>query len=292
MKSLAIYGNLIVDHVYCVDEFHIGVSNESKEYYSSIGAIGNMLAALDELSGELMPEIRVFTQVGNDPTGISVKRELFRSYGIDPSTIPASDEEPTSAAIILSELGSKRRSSVVKWGACSQMKLFPATDAGWAHFMYADTLLHLGSRHLSRIAKRSTISLDLCLSKQTEENRERLMQLLPYVDYLIISDDEAAGLYEMYPTDCVKAIVSRMHKNGTVIVHGPGGTIYSICGKGPVEFLAPEKNLEALDVLGAGDMYASAFILAKYMHYMNTEDAVAFAHKKTHKLLSQRLENA
>ena len=262
MKSLAIYGNLIVDHVYCVDEFSIGVSNEAKEYYSSIGAIGNMLSALDELSGELMPEVRVFTQVGNDPTGISVKRELWRDYQISPDTIPANPYYPTSAAIILSELDSKRRTSVVKWGACSQMKFFRPTDAGWAHFMYADTLLNLGSRHLSEIAKQSTISLDLCLSKQTEENRTRLFQLLPYVDYLIISDDEAAGLYDMYPSDCVRAISSRMRKEGTVVVHNPRGTVYSICGKEPVEFLATEKDIEGLDVLGAGDMYASAFILA------------------------------
>lgn len=144
------------------------------------------------------------------------------------------------------------------------------TNSDWHHIAYINQVTY--PKFIQDIDK-GIISADI-----TKESPENVIPFLKYIDYLFISkDDLFMDLKEL----------ANLTK-GWVIVHSP---VRSICTNGKKEFLYDiPKNLllNDINVLGAGDYFASGFIHGMIQN-KSIEDVIKDAHKNTTKLLESQI---
>jgi len=114
------------------------------------------------------------------------------------------------------------------------------------------------------------VTADCCKGKLIDLN------LLKYVDYLFVSDDEVRDL-----DGILNAI------KGTVIIHSPTGSVSYKNKKEQTYSIDPALMVKNANVLGAGDMFAAAFLLALNNNMTN---AIEYAHITTSTLLKKTNE--
>lgn len=284
--KINLYGNIIVDHIYCIDSFKgliRGGSNESVSTYRELGAIGNVVRALNGLDEQT--QIYAHGCIGNDHHGDYVL-ERFKELGADVSGVQVNDTLNTSSAVIIPDLTSQERTSIVDWGACTQVSSFEETDSDWNHFMYIDTLKNLSAEDLKKF--KGTVSADVCLSNIGKENRQRILTLLPYIDYLIISLEEATLLIQENQQGAFRTFneIETTRKLGSLcrksaVVHHAQGS-YTSNGESVYGHVIDRIKRDGLNVLGAGDYFASGLIysllskneLEMKEHVINAHDCV------------------
>jgi len=143
---------------------------------------------------------------------------------------------------------------------------FEIKDSSISHVLYINELEHTDFiQNLPGI-----ITADCCKGKPINPN------LLRYIDYLFVSDDEVSDL------ETLKELTK-----GTIILHSPDGSI--IYKDGIEKHYHVDKNIKIqnANVLGAGDMFASCFLFAIYN---KIENAIDYAHTTTSKLLKEMNE--
>ena len=104
------------------------------------------------------------------------------------------------------------------------------------------------------------------------------MDIEPYLDkldYLFISDEDL-----FMDADELGKLVK-----GSVILHYPSGSYVT---DGKTSFKSSTKIVEGIDVLGAGDMFATSFILQSITTNDKIQDIVEYAHKTTTNLLVEK----
>ena len=112
------------------------------------------------------------------------------------------------------------------------------------------------------------ITADVCPGKNL--NRE----ILKYVDYLFISDEDVDDFSSL--VDATK---------GWVILHHPTGSTFS---NGDHEYfwkLPEDKILDNVNVLGAGDIFASCFLYKLLQGGQDINQFIEFAHLKTSEII-------
>ena len=104
------------------------------------------------------------------------------------------------------------------------------------------------------------------------------MPLLKYIDYLFISEDDLfMDLKEL----------GKLTK-GWVISHSPIKSVYTD-GKKTIEYNIPENLLlNDINVLGAGDYFASGFING-IIEGNSISETIVHAHKNTTKILEKQI---
>ena len=112
-------------------------------------------------------------------------------------------------------------------------------DSKWNHIMYINELPDLS--FISDI-KEGIISADICKGNTLKD-----LKVLQHIDYLFISDEDV-----FIPINALGKLVK-----GWVILHHSGG---SLCTNGEETFETNIDLIENINVLGAGDMFASSFI--------------------------------
>lgn len=96
---------------------------------------------------------------------------------------------------------------------------------------------------------------------------------LQYIDYLFVAEDELTNFSRIL--DNIK---------GCVIVHSScGSSTYNKAGK--VVYSHKHDVVKSVNVLGAGDFFAAAFIVGK-LNNKSDEQAITVAHKQTLKFLT------
>jgi sugar/nucleoside kinase (ribokinase family) len=113
------------------------------------------------------------------------------------------------------------------------------------------------------------ITADVCPGKSINKD------LLEYVDYLFISDEDIDGDL----SDYVNAT------KGYVILHSSSGSVVS---NGENEFfykLPEELMLKGVNVLGAGDTFASCFLYKLLRNVGDIHNWIEFAHLKTTEII-------
>jgi sugar/nucleoside kinase (ribokinase family) len=288
--NLSIYGNIILDNVYYISDFRNGTSNIIEKKYTSVGSIGNMLAPLGKDI-----TIQILSKVSNDYEGNKILSLLSENISEKTSIdVQISSNNKTSNALIVSDIFKNTRTSMVEWGICRTIDNIEAIKGDWVHFMYLDTLDNLGCTSLSKMDKNKIISADLCLGKHSQEQTEKIMNMLEYIDYLILSDVEAKsltsgqknGIWRSYCMEEAAKIISKKVKK-MVIIHSPHGSI--TCDKDGIiqtyssEFISSKR----MNVLGAGDLFASSFI-KKMIESHDVDKSIKYAHKNTTLILKQR----
>ena len=114
-----------------------------------------------------------------------------------------------------------------------------------------------------------TITADICPGKSVNKD------LLKYIDYLFISDEDIDG--DLY--DYVNAT------KGYVVLHSSSGSVVS---NGEDEFfykLPEELVLKGANVLGAGDTFASCFLYKLLRNIGDIHNWIEFAHLKTTEII-------
>tara|TARA_Y100001937_G_scaffold127726_1_gene200882 strand:- start:232 stop:918 length:687 start_codon:yes stop_codon:yes gene_type:complete len=146
-------------------------------------------------------------------------------------------------------------------------KSLNAVESRWHHLMYLNSLPDVS--FLNNI-KSGIISADI-----TVGNKNRNLEFLNLLDFLFISDEDLF----MDLNDLARRV------KGWTILHSQSG---SVCTNG-VEFYEQKTSVvDGLNVLGAGDIFASAFISSSLQNLENINDNIKFAHKKTLDLLLKK----
>jgi sugar/nucleoside kinase (ribokinase family) len=138
-------------------------------------------------------------------------------------------------------------------------------DSKIHHLIYLNEM----TRHDFIPAIDGIITADICPGKSVNKD------LLSVVDYLFISDEDIDGDLSEY------AEVTK----GWVILHGASGSVVS---NGEKEFfykLPEELMLKDVNVLGAGDTFASCFLYKLLQNEGDIHNWIEFAHLKTTEII-------
>jgi len=288
--DISLYGNLILDMVYYVSLFKINSSNEVLGQYESIGAMGNVARELIGLDNNL--SININGTVADDIYGKKIINDIekLNVYNSIKTTISGI----TSYATIISDISSNKRTSMVNWGACTQ-GTFEVAPSKWHHIMYLDTLINITEDDLINMSKSGTVSVDLCLDQYSSERKWWIVnRLLKHVDYLIISEVEAKSLMSVFNENniwrsyCDEIAAEYLGKKvrKQCIIHTPHGSIMSN-GEATTNYNINFYNGKKMNVLGAGDMFASYFIYSVLKNH-NLDKSINFAHELTTKKIINR----
>jgi len=138
-----------------------------------------------------------------------------------------------------------------------------------SHLIYLNEL----TRHDFIPALGGIITADICPGKPVNKD------LLRYVDYLFISDEDIQGGLSEY-TDATK---------GWVILHSASGSVVS---NGEEEFfykLPEDLMLKNVNVLGAGDIFASCFLHKLLHNEGDIHNWIEFAHLTTTEIIKKSI---
>ena len=152
--------------------------------------------------------------------------------------------------------------------------------------MYLDTLTNLTESDLIKISNNGIVSADLCLNDYSQERKNWVVSMLKYIDYLIISDEEAKSLmsqnnntvWRSYCDEEAALFLGKKVKN-CCIIHTPHGSTASD-GETVNTFTTKFYYNKNLNVLGAGDVFASSFI-SSTLSGKNLVDSIEYAHTNT-----------
>ena len=166
------------------------------------------------------------------------------------------------ALIYIDKLAAQRYSKVNLSLVQHQAKIYSSKIN---HLIYLNEM----TRHDFIPALDGIITADICPGKPVNKD------LLQNVDYLFISDEDIDGSLSEY-TEATK---------GWVILHSSSGSIVS---NGDTEFfykLPEEMMLKNVNVLGAGDIFASCFLHKLLQNEGDIHNWIEFAHLKTTEII-------
>lgn len=179
--------------------------------------------------------------------------------------------EPVSIgkALILVDKKSKIRVSKPNMNLIYNKNVNTFLKSNWAHVLYLNQLPNLN--FLENLRKTTKIiSADISVGNRIPDD------YLKYIDYLFISDEDLDR-----PIEELSKLV-----NGWVILHYSNG---SISTNGVQTIKCETEIINNLNVLGAGDTFASCFIV-KMMDGNDIETSLNLAHSITYKILKEKNE--
>tara|TARA_B100000085_G_scaffold123031_1_gene111988 strand:- start:581 stop:1489 length:909 start_codon:yes stop_codon:yes gene_type:complete len=285
MYDVSLYGNLILDTTYCVNDYSHGESNTCLDKKISPGGIANVAAAISRIEPTL--NINIESKIGGDISGRYAKKWFANlkklGYNVNANMIETS--KPTSEAIIISDLLNMNRSSIVNWGACQEINKLNDYSSRWCHILYVDKLPNLDLNSLKYLSENSIISIDLCSSNHNDKTREKILSMLPYVDYVFASSEEGRCLIGK-EKDYDIALAIAKNARGWAVIHSPDGSFISNGQhKNTKGYKVENKIQKPVNVLGAGDNFAAAFISKKIQDKNTVEESVRFAHEQATKYI-------
>ena len=170
------------------------------------------------------------------------------------------------ALIYVDKLAAQRYSKVNLSLTQHQAKIF---NSKVHHLIYLNEM----TRHDFIPALDGIITADICPGKSISNTVNK--DLLNYVDYLFISDEDI---------DCDLSYLASVTR-GWVILHSASGSIVS---NGDKEFfykIPEELMLKDVNVLGAGDTFASCFLHKLLQNEGDIHNWIEFAHLKTTEII-------
>lgn len=275
--DLILIGNIIIDEVYCIQNWIEGTSNNLISHRTSVGGIGNIVENIPVNLNILINGV-----IGNDSAG-----KIINDYFLDKhiETNLATSYKPTSKALILSNLDSKERTSFVNWGCAVHPILLSNKETRWSHISYLDMCLNLDVEYIRKQSE--IVSADLCLSNPPQETIDFVLKQLKWLDYLFISESEFVSIFNCSITESISII--KKYELKCLILHTKIKTYI-------IEDTITEINnknvlLDNVDVVGAGDNYCAGFILYQLKNKRDNNNAVTAGHALATKLIQSRSNN-
>ena len=174
--------------------------------------------------------------------------------------------EPTTICTALIYVDTDNNTRVSKPNLYLKTNQPKVVEAKWSHILY---LNHIKDLEFVKSIQNSIVSAEVAGKGQFD------LDILTYIDYLFISDEDIIDLDTLL--DKVK---------GCVILHSnSGSTIYK---KDGTTIVTNHKTIDGVNVLGAGDYFASAFI--NFMLQTNDiEVSIKIAHNETISFLKDKI---
>ena len=174
--------------------------------------------------------------------------------------------EPTTIGTALIYVDTDNNTRVSKPNLYLKTNQPKVVEAMWSHILY---LNHIKDLEFVKSIQNSIVSADVAGKGKFD------LDILTYIDYLFISDEDIIDLNTLL--DKVK---------GCVILHSnSGSTIYK---KDGTAIVTKHKTIDGVNVLGAGDYFASAFI--NFMLQTNDiEVSIKIAHNETISFLKEKI---
>lgn len=284
-KKINLIGNIIYDTVYEVDGFYVGDSNKVVRRLDNLGGILNLVPVLSPAFS-----VSVYGSIGKDDISKKIIKFLD-TFKVDHSNVISHRYRETSSSLIISDILNNVRTSAVSWGACKSLSTAEVSKSSWSHIAYLDSLDNLTLSYLSHIRDNSEIvSADLCKSDYSYYKLQKIIKFLYLLDFLIISDNEArafGGKGDDLPSIC--RLLGSMTKKYCVI-HSPREVLHS--NGQTCKSIKTDYSNKKLNVLGAGDFWASYFI-SNYLYYSNRckcslDEIIAKTNKDTLEFLCKK----
>ena len=263
MYHIAALGELLIDFT------ESGVSQSGMRLFEQNpgGAVANVLAAMARL-GE---QTAFIGKVGNDMHGRFLKETLENS-GIDTTGLVMSKDFFTTLAFVaLSPNGERAFSFARKPGADTQLCVDEVNES----ILKSTRILHVGSLSLTDEPARSAthaavntakahgavISYDpnyrASLWKDEVTAKERMRELLPYVDIMKLSDEETELLTDEVEPELAAKRLNDRGISCVAVTLGKKGALVSIGGS---SMIVPGYRNPAVDTTGAGDAFWGGFL--------------------------------
>ena len=263
MYHIAALGELLIDFT------ESGVSQSGMRLFEQNpgGAVANVLAAMARL-GE---QTAFIGKVGDDMHGRFLK-ETLGNAGIDTTgLVMANDFFTTLAFVALSPNGERTFSFARKPGADTQLRVEEINES----ILKSTGILHVGSLSLTDEPARSAthaaintakahsavISYDpnyrASLWKDEATAKERMRELLSYVDIMKLSDEETELLTDEAEPELA---AKRLNDRGipcVAVTLGKRGALVSVGGS---SMIVPGYRNTAVDTTGAGDAFWGGFL--------------------------------
>lgn len=231
------------------------------------GAPTNVCGAFARLGGKA----RLITQLGDDPFGHKIERELS-SFGVDTSLIRFTDEANTALAFVSLDAKGGRTFSFYRKPSADMLytgrELTERTfsDAFALHFCsvsLGDYPMRDAHRAAVGFADRAgaIVSFDPNLRFQLWSDRTRLYdtvrEFMPMADIVKLSDEEL--VFITGETESEKALPTLLRGKTKLVLYTCGGAgAYAFDGSKSV--FSPSAKVSAADTTGAGDGFVGSFL--------------------------------
>ena len=227
-------------------------------------------------------------KVGNDAFGKSLA-ETLKKEGVDTSGLYASDEVPTTLAIVaVDEKGEREFSFYRTPGADTQLTQEEATAALKGADGKYPLILHVGSLSLTTSPSKEACAAAILKAKENgvlisydpnyraalweseEKAIEMMKEVLPYADVLKVSDEEMVMLTGTSDFEEGSRILASNGISLVLITLGADG-VFVRCGENTETI--PGFSVKVADTNGAGDTFHGAMLrqLADKMKSENSE---------------------
>jgi len=273
-RKIVVAGSILVDHINAIGAY------PSAGELTQIRSVSHVPGGLVPNTGRdiriLAPAIPVwaFGAVGDDGDGRFVTDEL-RAAGMDVSGVRAVRAEPTSFTEVMSVANGERT-----------FFTYPGASAGWGYddfpfdsvkpgdivllgyfLLLAKVDAGDGLRILQELKRRGVMTAIDLVTENSDRYQKVVRPCLPYVDYLIVNETEAArisGGDDMPLADLCKQLLA-LGVRERVVVHAPEKGVTCARGGEPVEvasFKLPAGFIKGKT--GAGDAYCAGALVAIY----------------------------
>ena len=273
MKKIIFAGNLTLDLIMNLkNKIELSNSNQSYKININIGGTANNFFYLNDKYGKIS---LLDAAIGDDFQGEYIKNKLKSKN----SLISLDRKRNTSTANIIVDEKRNIKTSFVNWGACKHKYFKKNYNNCWVHFSYLEIIKNLDLKYLIKLKRNNClISADMCSNYYDNQLKKKLIKLFKFIDYLIISDNEARSFSK---TNNLKKAAKQISKHvKKLILHYPNGSFY-VQNNNLINYKIPKNKIVKRNqkLNGAGDIFASEFIYRVFFKKSKIDNAIQKAHK-------------
>ena len=268
--GIAVCGNVLVDLINQIQAYpNAGELTKITGLEKSVGGcVPNVAIDLKKICPEL--PVRAIGNIGADDNGAFV-RQVLSSHGLDLSGLKTVDDA-TSFTQVMSVAGGQRTFFTyagADGSLCAEDLDFSENPPAILHLGYFLLLKKVDEGEGLNILQKASAAGVLTSIDLVSENSDRyplVLPCLPYTDFLIINELEAAKLTGMDGTD-LPAIAQRLKDMGVrkkVIIHMPDR---ALCCSDEGLTVLPSYDIPKEDIVGttgAGDAFCAGALYAIY----------------------------
>lgn len=261
-KKIIVIGNAVADVVaFPVDDVpRTGSLHPDKVAYFSGGCANNSVLAMAKLNAD----VTLIACVGRDVFGDALIAEWQR-VGINTEYVIRHPTEPTGVTIVLVDSGGERRfistPAANRFLSLDHVPLSVLNDAYAVQLAGFFTFPGLEDGKLipflQAAQERGVLTVVDPVGGSAYERREHLLELVPYLDLVLVNEDEGHKITDATEADEIAArLMSRGASSVIVKLSDQGSQVYGELGPLPV----PAFPVTTVDTTGAGDAYVAALL--------------------------------
>lgn len=253
MKVLC-FGSLNIDYVYNVPHF-VGSGETLASTSLNIYTGGKGLNQSIALSKAGL-DVYHAGAIGNDGTFLL---EELKNSGVNTQYVKILNDIKTGHAII--QKNDEGNNCILLYGGANQKITKKQIDETLQHFSKGDALVIQNEINELLYLVEQAKKAEMIIALNPSPMDKSLVQLLPFVDYLILNEIEAAQFLDTKENDNPEKMAKDLNKKvpstKIILTIGEKGSLYS---NGDTFIHQEAKKVQAVDTTAAGDTYTGYFL--------------------------------